>query len=157
MPRRVSAIATFNGPIVWGNIIFMPAHKGSQVSFELRGFDANSVHAIHIHEFGDITKGCKSLGGHWNPQNRRHGSIRLDGDDRHAGDLINNLNADARGEVSHTYHDPLVVPSRILGRSVVIHEGRDDLGRGRDAESLITGNAGGRMACAIIGRMSTDH
>jgi Cu-Zn family superoxide dismutase len=34
---------------------------------------------------------------------------------------------------------------------VVIHKGEDDLGLGFNKESKITGNAGARMACAIIG------
>jgi Cu-Zn family superoxide dismutase len=41
-----------------------------------------------------------------------------------------------------------------LGRSIVIHESIDDCGFGHNKESLITGNAGGRMACAVIGIMS---
>jgi len=35
---------------------------------------------------------------------------------------------------------------------VVIHAGKDDLGKGGDEGSLKTGNAGGRVACAVIGR-----
>lgn len=39
----------------------------------------------------------------------------------------------------------------ILGRAVVVHEGEDDLGRGGHKDSKTTGNAGGRVACGIIG------
>ena len=38
----------------------------------------------------------------------------------------------------------------ILGRSIVVHANADDLGKGGNAESLATGNAGGREACCII-------
>ena len=39
----------------------------------------------------------------------------------------------------------------IVGRTVVIHERADDFGQTKNTESLTTGNAGGRIACGIIG------
>jgi Cu-Zn family superoxide dismutase len=39
----------------------------------------------------------------------------------------------------------------IIGRSLIIHANRDDCGLGGNEESLKTGNAGKRIACAVIG------
>ena len=137
---------------------------GTWVTIQLQNLGPNETHAIHIHEFGDERNGCISLGGHWNPTNSTHGSLYLQMS-THAGDMINNLHSDKHGNFSHVYYDPRIilggnVDESIIGRSVVIHFGEDDLGLGGinppnakvRSESLKTGNAGKRMACAIIGR-----
>lgn len=139
-----------------GYVIFSQCCKKHtvKVHFKLHGFMSNATHAIHIHEFGDLSDGCTSLGPHYNPDNTTHGSREIPENPRHAGDLINNFTTNEDGEFKYTYIDKLLSIDDIVGRSVVIHEGIDDLGVGKGSskkESLVTGNAGNRICCGIIG------
>lgn len=130
----------------------------TKIHIRLSGFKPNSTNAIHIHEFGN-TKSCMDSGAHYNPHSKNHGYYKLDGDNRHAGDLINNLNSDSQGIVDITFEDNLVDlmgQYSVIGRTVVIHENPDDLGRGGHSDSLTTGHAGGRMACSVIGIDKTN-
>jgi len=156
------AIALFNSKTnKWsdgldGYVHFYQASERAptRVHYHIEGFKPNAVHASHIHEFGDTTDGCMSAGAHYNPFHQQHGSVDLDGKKRHVGDLVNNVQANKDGVVELKFNDALVSlfgPYSVLGRTVVIHEDVDDLGRGGNAESKKTGNAGGRMACSIIG------
>jgi Cu-Zn family superoxide dismutase len=45
---------------------------------------------------------------------------------------------------------PIFGPGTIVGRALVLHEGTDDLGKGGNEGSLATGNAGGRVVCAVL-------
>ncbi|MCS4558911.1 superoxide dismutase family protein, partial [Shewanella sp. C32] len=65
-----------------------------------------------------------------------------------------NVNVGDDGTVSFTITDsqiPLTGPNNIIGRAVVVHADPDDLGKGGHELSKTTGNAGGRVACGIIG------
>lgn len=149
------AIAIFYGPKIKGTVTFIQKKgEDTNVHINLKGLGKNKKRAIHLHTYGDMRKGCISLGGHWNPTNKNHGSL-LDGKNHHHGDMINNIISNEKGDVTIKYKDPLLKLSgknHIFGRSVVIHENEDDLGRGKNKESLITGNAGKRIAYAIIVR-----
>lgn len=151
-----NAIAIIESKKINGQIMFHQCskEKGTLISFDLNG-PKKSIHAIHIHEYGDLRNGCKSLGSHWNPTNKQHGSFLNNKTNHHHGDLINNIHFDSYGRFKFEYYDPLVHVNKIYGRSIVIHDGIDDLGLGNNKESKLTGNAGGRLACAIIARCST--
>ena len=43
------------------------------------------------------------------------------------------------------------VEDSIVGRSIVIHKDEDDNGKGGHDDSLITGHAGARLDCAVLG------
>jgi len=112
---------------------------------------APGEHGLHVHEFGDNTNGCTSAGAHFNPFNKTHGAPT--DEERHVGDL-GNLTAGADGKAPVNITDKLITlmgPNSIIGRTMVVHEGVDDLGRGGHEFSKTTGNAGGRLACGVIG------
>lgn len=108
-------------------------------------------HGFHIHECGDISRGCESLGNHYNPRNTRHGSPENDINERHAGDL-GNIQADPNGRATFRFIDKVLSVSEIIGRSVVVTEKPDDFGSGTNEHSLIDGNSGERLAWGIIAR-----
>lgn len=106
------------------------------------------LHGFHIHEYGDLSDGCKSAGGHYNPHGVDHGDAKSG----HVGDL-GNVEADENGIAKFEMVAPRVDLSgdySVVGRAFVIHADPDDLGKGGDAESLKTGNAGDRLACGVI-------
>ena len=72
---------------------------------------------------------------------------------RHVGDL-GNVTAGEDGVAKYEIEDALVQlcgETSVIGRSFVVHAGVDDLGQGGHELSATTGNAGGRLACGVIG------
>ena len=144
------AVATFNSNGVKGTVRFMALRSGVGVVITLTGVPAGR-HGLHVHELGDLGDNCKNCGAHYNPTRRQHGGH--EGAARHPGDL-GNVVANSEGYVRTSIVIPNTCLRDLLGRSIVLHVGEDDLGHGRGAarrESLLTGNSGARLACAVIG------
>lgn len=155
MPRQtvepINAIALLEGKNVSGIVQFaqMPGTLNTQITGRIMGLEPGE-HGFHIHQFGDKRDGCKSMGGHYNPDGNNHGAPS--DQFRHAGDL-GNIEANQDGIADFNFMDirtSLEGPYSIIGRGVVVHAKQDDLGRGGVEESMKTGNAGGRVACGIV-------
>jgi len=146
-------IAYFNNKIKGTVHFYEQANKKIRIELDLSGFPKKSKHGIHIHEAGDLTdSSCMSACSHLNPYNKNHGGPKSN--ERHVGDL-GNIESDYNGNVKYVMEDSLIkmrgFKSNIMGRTLVIHEKEDDLGNGGNPDSLVTGNSGSRIACAIIG------
>jgi len=134
------------GNTAHGTIHFKTTKKGVHITGTFTGLSANAHHAIHIHEFGDLTANDgTATGGHYNPEGHDHGL--LDQEHRHAGDL-GNLKTDADGNATIDLHVSNITLAHmnnpIIGRGVIIHAKKDDGGQP-------TGNAGARIAQGVIG------
>jgi len=44
-------------------------------------------HGFHVHQWGNLEEGCKTAGGHFNPEGKTHGGPNKD--ERHHGDMGN--------------------------------------------------------------------
>ena len=155
---RASACATCvlapNAYNVTDTIFMREVKGGVRFRGEVAGLD-DGKHGIHIHQYGDLTEGCKSACAHFNPRHASHGGRTSKV--RHLGDLGNVTSKKGKSNFNLLARDVslrLANKHNIVGRMIVVHADRDDLGQGGDAESLVTGNAGKRLACGVIGLAS---
>ncbi|KAK6013990.1 copper/zinc superoxide dismutase, partial [Ostertagia ostertagi] len=142
-------------PVVTGDVCGFSQDKESDqcvIKGEIKGLTPG-LHGFHVHQYGDSTNGCTSAGPHFNPFNKTHGGPK--DEVRHVGDL-GNLEAGSDGVAHFEIKDHLVKihgENTVVGRSLVVHAGVDDLGKGvgeNKEESMKTGNAGARVACGVI-------
>ena len=82
----MNAIAVFKEKLS-GFVKFEQKQKYVRVIGYIEGLKKNNIHAIHVHEYGDLSDGCDSACSHFNPFNKKHGG-RND-KERHVGDLGN--------------------------------------------------------------------
>ena len=166
-PDKPSIYSTSTEKIKGYVLFTQTEHDGVKVNIFLEGL-GEGQHGIHIHEKGvseiynlESANCCELLGGHFNvgeswsltnPNGTKHGE--------HTGDMCLNITS-LKGLATYTYYDNKISldsakENCVLNRSVVIHRDMDDGGKGlyldeeKNAQTLITGNAGDRLACAEI-------
>ncbi|GMS81095.1 hypothetical protein PENTCL1PPCAC_3270, partial [Pristionchus entomophagus] len=138
-----------------GTIDFYQEDGKVSVNGTVSGHPAGQ-HGFHVHEHGDLSNGCLNTGAHYNPYSKSHGAP--DASVRHNGDL-GNIQTSADGATAVDTRDSYLTlngPLSIIGRAVVVHEMKDDLGLGGNDASLTTGNAGARVACGVIAVMDEE-
>lgn len=141
--RAVAMLATATGASV-GRASATEVAGGVRFTVDATGMPAGT-HGAHVHMVGrcdapDFT----SAGGHWNPTQKKHGTMNPQGP--HQGDLPNLvIGNDGRGTIG------AVIPGATLaglldadGAAMVIHAGADDL------MTDPSGNSGGRIACGVF-------
>jgi Cu-Zn family superoxide dismutase len=149
----IYAIAVFDGTKIKGNVTFTEIVQDQLVKIDVNisGLKKNGLHGFHVHESGDLSQKCESMCAHFNPYGKQHGCPGMK--ERHVGDL-GNLVSNDKGQAIYSFYDDIVKlrgKCNIIGRGLIIHADEDDCGQGGTPDSIKTGNAGKRIACAIIG------
>ncbi len=143
--KAVCVLHPTEGSDASGTVTFTRSGSSITVEADIEGLTPG-LHGFHIHEYGDCSApDATSAGGHFNPDDSEHGGPN--DEERHVGDL-GNIEAGEDGRATFELTDTVISftgPNSIIGRAVVVHENEDDL------TSQPTGDAGGRLACGIIG------
>jgi superoxide dismutase, Cu-Zn family len=134
-----------SGSKLAGKATLTETPEGVKVALALEGVKPGD-HGAHVHEKGDCSApDAASAGGHFNPGTHPHALPA--NSPRHLGDLGNiTIGKDGKGTleiVAPAANLKANDPNSFLGKSIIVHEKKDDGGQP-------TGNAGGRIGCAEI-------
>ena len=137
-----------NDATVYGTLVITQSHEDAKsvITGELQGLSPGK-RALHVNVFGDVSQ----PGGVFNPFGKNHGAP--EDDERRVGSL-GNVVVGEDGSAKVHVEDKLVKligPHSIIGRSLVVHEGEDDMGKGGHDLSLQDGNAGAIKAFGVVG------
>jgi Cu-Zn family superoxide dismutase len=153
--RGQECVAVFTVGDVIGEVVGQNVSKGVLLKATFIKLPPGP-HGFHIHKAGDLRgKGCAGACAHFHKgAATNHGDQPGSKRPRHTGDL-GNIELAPTGEFEKTYLLKGVRISELWGRSIIVHADEDDLGLGGHDDSHTTGHSGSRIACAIIGRVST--
>lgn len=145
-PRATATLAPTTGNTASGTVRFVQAGNKVMVTGEVSGLKPGGEHGFHVHEKGDCSSGDgMSTGGHFNPTGQPHGAHASGM--HHAGDLPS-LKADMNGRARFEFESTTIAVGSgvtdIVGKGLIVHANPDDF------RTQPTGNAGARLACAVI-------
>jgi superoxide dismutase, Cu-Zn family len=146
--RAAAQLQPTKGNTATGTATFQQTGSRVRMVAEVSGLRPDREHGFHIHEAGDCGSGDgMSAKGHFNPHMKPHGHHASG--ERHAGDLPA-LKADQNGRARLEHELDIISVSpgaaSIVGRGLIVHADPDDY------KTQPTGNAGARLACAVIQR-----
>jgi len=143
-------VAVFRTELIDGEVVATNESRGVHLVATFTKLPPGP-HGFHIHKAGDLRgEGCIGLCEHYDMGHHVHGGSPTSKGQRHTGDLGN---IELKGKkVRKSYDLQGVSVQDLWGRSIIVHEDEDDLGKGPFEDSLVTGHSGKRMGCAIFGR-----
>jgi Cu-Zn family superoxide dismutase len=145
-PKTIEAVLQAkSGSKLSGKVTLTETAEGVKVVLSVENVKPGD-HGAHIHEKGDCSAAdAASAGGHYNPTSHPHALPA--NSPRHLGDLGNiTVGKDGKGTLEIVAAGANLKDgdaSSFVGRSLIVHEKKDDGGQP-------TGNAGGRIGCAEI-------
>jgi superoxide dismutase, Cu-Zn family len=147
-PSATAKLEPTKGNKASGTATFTQDGNKVRLVANISGLNPGQQHGFHVHEAGDCSSGDgMSTKGHFNPANKPHAHFSMA--ERHTGDMPA-LQADAGGNAKlDTTLDLMTVeagPNSVVGRGLIVHAAPDDY------KTQPTGNAGARIACAVIQR-----
>ncbi len=144
------AIAVFRTNDIYGDVIVNNYRSGVKLQAEFTKLPPGK-HGFHIHKAGDLRgEGCQGLCEHYDIGKNSHGGAPDHKGERHTGDL-GNIEL-KNGIFKKEYYIKGITVNDLWGRSIIVHEDEDDLGKGSFEDSLVTGHSGKRIGCALFGR-----
>jgi Cu-Zn family superoxide dismutase len=146
------AVAVFKTDRIKGEVVVINYRDGVKLKANFTELPPGK-HGFHIHKAGDLRgEGCHGLCEHYDIGKNTHGGAPDHGGQRHTGDLGNIELKD--GKFQKEYYIKGTKVKDLWGRSIIVHEDEDDLGKGTYEDSKVTGHSGARIGCAIFGRTS---
>lgn len=145
-PSATAKLEPTRGNTAAGTLTFVQWGEVVKVSGSISGLKPGAEHGFHVHEKGDCSSGDGlSAGGHFNPGGKPHGHHGMG--EHHTGDLPS-LKADASGVAAIHFESRTIrvgsSANDIVGKGLIVHRDPDDF------KTQPTGNAGPRLACAVI-------
>jgi Cu-Zn family superoxide dismutase len=147
-PRATAQLKPLGKHKTFGEATFDQVGNKVRLVAYVQGLTPGREHGFHIHEAGDCSApDGMSAKGHFNPFGKPHGHPQSG--ERHAGDMPSLVaGKDGRAKIDVEL-DTLTItpgPASIVGRGLIVHADPDDY------KTQPTGNAGARLACAVIQR-----
>jgi Cu-Zn family superoxide dismutase len=148
----MNGVAVFKDNGIQGEVVLTNKGRGVHIIAHFIKLP-KGPHGFHIHKAGDLRgEGCMGLCEHYDIGHHVHGAGPTSKRERHTGDLGNISIKSNKKYVKKTYYIRGTSVQDLIGRSIIVHEGEDDLGQGGFEDSKTTGHSGKRIGCAIIGR-----
>uniref|UniRef100_A0A0N4ZA71 Superoxide dismutase n=1 Tax=Parastrongyloides trichosuri TaxID=131310 RepID=A0A0N4ZA71_PARTI len=148
--KAVAKVTNADGTI-YGFATFSQEYSAdaqTHIIITINGLPSRRSFGIQIRDWGNMTRGCESMGNEFNPDNiQKHIGVRYPA---HKVGTLGNI-IDGKFD---QWNDKVTLFDRnnVLGRGLVIFENPDDGGMIANIDSSKDGSVGRPIACGIIGR-----